>query len=284
METVHFVNNWNQSPKEQLNRYLYYTPEQNGIWQELQAIDNPGQAKFLVVMDGIPKNSYPEISGHPRKIFFQREPPEIKALTIPQPNIFQGTYDKHYHISTWMLKIPFNKIATLKYPEKTRPLSAVMSSKILTPGQQLRIEALKKIQLAIPSIDIFGRGLEYLNFGKSYKGALNYNDYCKFKGLYGYKYSLAFENSCHDNYFTEKIIDCFLSWTKPIYYGCSNISKYFPKSSYCQINISEKNLADQIKHEIIQPIDIDALQEARNLVLYKYSLWPSIRRIINTIS
>ena len=35
------------------------------------------------------------------------------------------------------------------------------------------------------------------------------------------------ENTKLPSYFTEKIIDCFLSGTIPIYYGCVNIEKYF---------------------------------------------------------
>ena len=35
------------------------------------------------------------------------------------------------------------------------------------------------------------------------------------------------ENSKHDFYFTEKLIDCFLTGTVPIYWGCPGIGKFF---------------------------------------------------------
>lgn len=41
------------------------------------------------------------------------------------------------------------------------------------------------------------------------------------------QFGVAIENTSHNNYFTEKIIDCFLLRTIPIYWGCSNIDKFF---------------------------------------------------------
>lgn len=40
-------------------------------------------------------------------------------------------------------------------------------------------------------------------------------------------FHIVVENSRHKNYFTEKIIDCFITKTIPIYWGCSNIGEYF---------------------------------------------------------
>ena len=41
------------------------------------------------------------------------------------------------------------------------------------------------------------------------------------------QYSIIVENSLYENYFTEKIIDCLISKTIPIYFGCPNIKDYF---------------------------------------------------------
>ena len=40
-------------------------------------------------------------------------------------------------------------------------------------------------------------------------------------------FGVAIENTQHNGYFTEKIIDCFLQKTIPIYWGCSNIGEFF---------------------------------------------------------
>jgi len=40
-------------------------------------------------------------------------------------------------------------------------------------------------------------------------------------------FGIAIENFSHRGYFSEKILDCFLMKTIPIYWGCSNIYDYF---------------------------------------------------------
>jgi hypothetical protein len=47
-----------------------------------------------------------------------------------------------------------------------------------------------------------------------------------------YQYSVVIENDRHLNYFTEKLIDCLLMKTIPIYYGCPNIEEYFDPTGW----------------------------------------------------
>ncbi len=47
-----------------------------------------------------------------------------------------------------------------------------------------------------------------------------------------FQFHLAIENSRQDNYFTEKLVDCLVSKTIPIYYGCPNIGSYFDTSGW----------------------------------------------------
>lgn len=42
-----------------------------------------------------------------------------------------------------------------------------------------------------------------------------------------FQFSIVIENSRQTNYFSEKLIDCLITKTIPIYYGCPNISKFF---------------------------------------------------------
>ena len=53
-------------------------------------------------------------------------------------------------------------------------------------------------------------------------------------------FHIAIENSKNKNYFTEKIIDCFLTKTIPIYWGCSNIEEYFNKDGFIKFNSDEE--------------------------------------------
>lgn len=49
----------------------------------------------------------------------------------------------------------------------------------------------------------------------------------KNEALSSYMFSIVIENSEENDYFTEKIIDCFLSGVIPIYMGTRNIGSYF---------------------------------------------------------
>jgi len=58
----------------------------------------------------------------------------------------------------------------------------------------------------------------------------------KKRALEGFQFHFALENSKQDNYFTEKLIDCLLTKTIPIYYGCSNISSFFDIEGWIILN------------------------------------------------
>lgn len=53
--------------------------------------------------------------------------------------------------------------------------------------------------------------------------------------LFGSMYSIAIESSQEDSYFTEKLIDCLVTKTVPVYWGCSNISDFFDTSYWVSI-------------------------------------------------
>ena len=72
-------------------------------------------------------------------------------------------------------------------------------------------------------------------------------------------FHITIENNKADDYFTEKLIDCFISMTIPIYYGCPNIGDYFNirgmiiindinDIEYLNNNLSEKFYSDRISY------------------------------------
>lgn len=55
-----------------------------------------------------------------------------------------------------------------------------------------------------------------------------------------YQYSVCIENSSRENYFSEKITDCILNKTIPIYWGCSNINEFYNPEGIIQVqNVDE---------------------------------------------
>ena len=60
--------------------------------------------------------------------------------------------------------------------------------------------------------------------------------------MHNYAFSLAIENnvSRDDYYFTEKLVECIITGTIPIYYGCPNISKFFDIRGIITFNSQEE--------------------------------------------
>ena len=100
-----------------------------------------------------------------------------------------------------------------KVYDKDKLLSIIASQKNDTVGHKLRHQAIKSIISKTTNFDIFGR-------------AYNPIDY-KLEALKNYAFSIVIENSKSDYYFTEKLIDSFMTGTVPIYWGCPSIGNFF---------------------------------------------------------
>ena len=96
---------------------------------------------------------------------------------------------------------------------KNKMTSFITSNKNMCDGHQFRLDCLNKIQQKSLNVDLYGRGINEID--------------SKLQGLQDYRFCIAMENDYTNNYFTEKLLDCMLSGTIPIYHGCKNIEKYF---------------------------------------------------------
>jgi hypothetical protein len=94
---------------------------------------------------------------------------------------------------------------------KSKDVSIVASTKQFTSGQQIRCELADAYK---DELDVFGYGREL---------ELPW----KVEGLRDYRFSIAIENCFIDYYFSEKLIDCFLTGTVPIYMGPPSIARWF---------------------------------------------------------
>jgi hypothetical protein len=61
--------------------------------------------------------------------------------------------------------------------------------------------------------------------------------------MFDSQFHIAIENVKANNYFTEKLLDCFITKTVPIYWGCPNIDKYFDRDGL-YIADSEQDIID----------------------------------------
>jgi hypothetical protein len=54
------------------------------------------------------------------------------------------------------------------------------------------------------------------------------------------QFSIIVENTVRENHFTEKIVDCLVTKTIPLYYGCPNIGDFFNKKGIITFKNSEE--------------------------------------------
>lgn len=108
--------------------------------------------------------------------------------------------------------------------EKTKLISMMYSFKNFAVGHGLRHEIAKKYSHLV---DVMGSGVS----GTHVK---------KIKSCEDYAFSIVIENCKRGYYFTEKIIDCFLSGVIPIYWGSPHIGEFFNSDGFFTFDTIEQ--------------------------------------------
>jgi hypothetical protein len=98
-------------------------------------------------------------------------------------------------------------------------------------------------------------------------------------------FHIAIENTKNINYISEKVVDCFMSYTIPIYWGCPNISEYFNKDGIIFFETKE-----ELEHILdnLTPDDyykrLDAVKENYEITNSNYAFYSDrVNEILNKI-
>ncbi len=161
-----------------------------------------------------------------RQFLIQNWKKYSKILTFDEdvlnacPNAVRYVYG-----TTWIKPHEYTSISTVK---KQFKVSSITGVKGFTPGHQFRTHVYnRQKEIPIPHVCFKSRvgNLPTIEnnptLGES-KAPL----------FETFQFSLVIENSRQKNYFTEKLVDCLLMKTIPIYYGCPNIGEYFDTSGW----------------------------------------------------
>ena len=169
----------------------------------------------------------------------------IRILWVLEPNeisrfrdIVINNYDKFDLILTWdkdiILSCPNSKlfpygttwIKDFEFPEqKEYCITTLIGGKVMVSGHSLRHQ-LPEISKSITSIPVH----LYNSINTSFKQTTELRQMVSSSWkneLFYSQFHIVIENVTSDNWFTEKIIDCFQTKTIPIYIGCNNIGDYF---------------------------------------------------------
>jgi len=172
------------------------------------------------------------------KVFIQGCEP-VQAFYLSHPNFDKNILKEFdlvlYHDSTFALG-KINKVfpfGTCRISDKFKKnatnyeVSFICGTKNYLPGHNLRHEVYERLS-EIKNLSIKA----YFTFPAGTPGG------CKPKDdiFSTSQFSIVIENHRNENYFTEKLIDCLVAETIPLYWGCSNIDEYFDKQGIIKFN------------------------------------------------
>jgi hypothetical protein len=263
-----------------IERYFSYpdlkrqTPDFSMKWGDFTFTEeNIDECDYLVILD-YPKKYFSMKVNRNNIIHLCLEPPnEISKyrqyanknvkLIFNQLDIKQNNILSHGALP-WHINKDYDFLNGLKVEclQKENNIVWITSNQRSSKGHNLRMDFLENIR-DLPFVNLYGRGIKPIED--------------KWDVLSTSKYAIAYENFQSDYYWTEKIADCFLSYTMPLYFGCNKIDDFFPKGSFIQIDPNDKHIHLFLK-EVVNSRkweeNLEAISKARDLILNEYQLFP----------
>lgn len=163
----------------------------------------------------------------------------------------------------------FDDLRDMDIPHKTKNISIITSNQRMMPGHSRRMALVDKLlKNYADKIDLFGKGFKYIDD--------------KAEALDDYFFHICIENSCVNNYWTEKLADPLLAYTVPIYVGAPNIGEYFDTNGMPVFSVDDVDgislLIDKITENPQREYDkyLETLKKNRDKLLNDYNLFPFI--------
>ncbi|HEC27022.1 MAG TPA: hypothetical protein ENI67_06405 [Gammaproteobacteria bacterium] len=169
------------------------------------------------------------------------------------------------HVFSAKCTLDYDRLKTMKCPDKQNRISVICSKKNLMSGHQKRLDFILKLQghPICKYIDFYGGGYHPIPD--------------KWDAIAPYKYHLVLENSIVPDYWSEKLGDAFLGFAFPIYYGCPNIHEYFSSDALQVIDIEQFDKTVSILEKLISQdsseYQSEAIYQARTKVLNQYNIF-----------
>jgi len=148
---------------------------------------------------------------------------------------------------------------------KTKIASIIASNRRRKEGHQLRHWVVENFS----NIDAYGKAYKYVED--------------KSEALSDYMFSFIIENVRQDYYFSEKLIDCLVCGTVPIYWGCPSIGDFFDTRGFIVVN--DKQSIEQCvteltkeKYESMLPYVKENYEKALKYVIIEDNIFDVLRQ------
>ena len=192
-----------------------------GNWVDSKKFNSPYNL-FFDIINPMPNSIYIQVEPEaiiPRKDFLLQNWKSYAYILTFNDEILQLPNARKYISGcSWITPEEYTSIRK----NKEFKISTIVGNKNITTGHQLRQKLLHE-NFSNVSYYVSNSGVHP---GKPLVGP------SKFKTFQNYQYQIVIENSQQKNYFSEKLGDCLITKTIPIYWGCPNISEYFDTSGW----------------------------------------------------
>jgi hypothetical protein len=267
------------------SRLLRQTPGGSGVWNGVRfTTADTQECDYLVMLNNRRLNAVTTCCP-PEHVWAIMQEPYVPGLYDwlveghePFARVYthmaqsgQSKYIESHPAMPWEVGLSYDELIAAGIPPKTDGVSWIASNLSFLPGHRVRerLRSVLKVSGA-PRVDMFGRGVRWIER--------------KWDALGPYRYSLAIENSFGPHLWTEKIADCFLAWTVPLYCGCTNLDEYFPREAYIRLDAMDPDSVIRRLRQLETSDEweqrLPALEEARRLVLEKYQIFPMLAEAV----
>ena len=284
-------------PKEPIRRQ---TPGRRGVWDNCQFLVNQAveECDFWVVYEGLIEKERTHCPSE-NTIFITGEPPGTRKYrprflqqfgavitchrNLQHPRVIYTQQGLPWHIGRrvdntareYPYSLGYDELKSISDLRKDQLISVISSGQVDTEGHRRRLRFVQALREHFEDkLHVFGRGIRYVED--------------KWDAIANYKYHIVLENGSYRDYWTEKLSDAYLGGAYPLYYGCPNISDYFPKGSYTEIDVNDPDRSISIIDETISSQQyekaVGQLTAAKDLVLEKYNLFAMLTEQSNNLS
>ncbi|MFH2008144.1 MAG: glycosyltransferase family 10 [bacterium] len=283
---------------------LRQTPGHSGEWGGVRfTMDAVKECDYVIAFNRIPEEEV--VTCPPEHIWVLTQEPPVPEYhwlrqgfdsfhrVYTQDISLQGGPYVHAQPSTpWHVDKDYDFLKSFPVPEKPKILSTMTSAAASRAGHRKRLHFLRTLRKQVDydwvrSPDYVKRRAPDRPLEEIRRELVADGYTCvesKWDAHERYRYSLVFENHSGPYYWTEKLMDCYLGWAMPIYYGCTNIDEYFPPESMLKIDIDRPEEAAEIIREAVGSElwreRRDAIAHARELILEKHQLFPFLTGLI----
>lgn len=191
---------------------------------------------------------------------------------------YPGLLPNHFDLDNTDASYCFDRLL-VEPPIKTKKCSMIVSNTpdTLRPAPNTLYHKRKQFAEMILKtdldVDIYGKGWS-VGSDSRIKGEI----VDKRDGLRDYEFSIAIENCVENGYFTEKLTDCIMLNTTPIYHGCPNIEMFFSDI----VNLQSLDTVDEIYEILSTP----AKQQQHNKLKLKnkFNLFVALNKYLKHLT